>query len=259
MKKFLFLIIFFFILIINNSYAFEVKHEFKVYIGGFSATKTSYTYRIDDEKFFSDANVKTKGMFNTIYPYEAKYNSYGKRSKDDLVTLSYKYDAKSRFNHRTKELVYDNNGNPLYRLSSKNGEVKKIDLSKVKKVENSVDLQTVFAQLLLQIKEVKFCTSETKVFDGKKSYVVKFSDEGKEYIKKTKDLPYEGEAIKCSMFIDTMGQKREGLLWEISQDKPVNVWVLFDKNGIPFVAKIIVDETDLGALKVYSRKVDIKG
>ena len=124
MKKLLFLSAFF-CLFAGQADASGVTHDFTVFIGPFNASRTEFTYRLSPGEYEVKSTVRTAGIFDTLYPFKAEYATSGRIKGDELETASYKYKSQSRFNRRSKELVYDDKGNPLYRLSSKNDKSKK--------------------------------------------------------------------------------------------------------------------------------------
>lgn len=259
MKKFwlgLFLVLCF----VKSSEAFVVLHEFDVFVGKFNASRTSFVYSINDEEYAVNSEVKTYGTFDVLYPFQAIYSTAGQILKsNELMTRSYKYSSKSRFNRRAKELVYDEDGKPLYRISSKNDKEKKTVVNQGLNSKGTTDLQTVFAELSLQYHKYRFCDSRMEVFDGKRRFDVVFKDEGQEELKANKYSNIEGKASKCSMYIDSLGNKGDDLLWEISSDRPINFWIMeYGENGRPFIARAEIDETPYGAVRVYTKKVKVE-
>ena len=99
--------------------AFSVKHDFNVQIGPFDASRTNFEYILTPTEYQVKSTVETHGLFDSLYPFRADYETTGKINGDNMETLSYKYTSKSRFTNRSRELVYDQNGRPMYRLSSK--------------------------------------------------------------------------------------------------------------------------------------------
>ncbi|MDD4555895.1 MAG: DUF3108 domain-containing protein [Alphaproteobacteria bacterium] len=251
-------ILFFSCVFVKSTWAFTVDHDFDVFIGSFNASRTNFSYALSEKDYRIKSDVKTYGIFDKLYPFQAIYETTGKLVGEDLQTQSYKYRAKSRFNTRTKELVYDEQGNPIYRLSSKNEKQKKVDIDQAKNEKGTTDLQTVIAELVLQYNRFRFCDSKMEVFDGKRRYDVVFKDEGKEVLNKHKSSPYQGEAVKCSMYIDSLGEVGNDMLWELSSDKPVYFWVLEDEQGHPFIARIEIKSTPYGKLSVFARNVKIE-
>lgn len=245
---------------VKSAHAFSVMHEFDVFVGKFNASRTNFSYYLSDEEYSVKSNVKTYGMFDTIYPFQAIYSTTGKIiKKEELQTISYKYSAKSRFNRRTKELVYSDEGVPVYRLSSKNDKEKKSEINQDIDTKGTTDLQTVIAELVLQYNRFRFCDARMEVFDGKRRFDVVFKDEGEDTLAANKYSKFEGVATKCSMYIDNLGSKGGDLLWEISSDKPVYFWIMEQgEKKRPFIARIQINETKYGKVQVYTKSVKIE-
>lgn len=238
--------------------AFSVRHDFSVQIGPFDASRTNFEYALTPSEYRVESTVTTNGLFDALYPFRADYATTGKINGGNLETHSYKYKSQSRFSSRSRELVYDKNGMPLYRLSAKNGKEKKVDILPNPNNQNATDLQTVFAELARQYNRFKFCDSRMEVFDGKRRYDVIFKDEGKEQLN-DQALPYKGEAVKCSMYIDSLGSSGDDLLWDVTQDEPIYFWIMEDSaKKLPFIAKIEINSTPLGKLQVLTQNITIK-
>lgn len=237
--------------------AAEVSHEFKVFIGPFDASRTNFSYTLSPVSYSVKSDIKTAGFFDTLYPFKAKYFTDGKIKNNQFETAHYHYSSKTRFNNRRKELIYNDKGVPVYRISSKNDKQKKVKLEDIPNNADTTDLQTVFAELAKQYNELHFCDSRMQVYDGKRRFDVIFKDEGQEDISANEHSPYSGIASKCSMYIDKLGEKGDDLLWELTSDRPIYFWIL-EHQGKPFIARVLVKETPLGRLEVYTSKVSVK-
>lgn len=258
MRKTLFLILFF-CGFSAPARALTVEHDFTVILGVFNASDTHFRYSLTPNSYSVSSEVATAGIFDTLYPFKAVYSTTGRIKKKELETASYKYQSQSRFTKRTKELVYDDRGSPLYRLSSKNDKHKKVSIDQSLNGKDTTDLQTIFAKLARQYNEVKFCDSRMEVFDGKRRFDVIFKDEGEEKLTPDEYLKFSGSAIKCSMYIDKLNSKDDDLLWELTSRHPVYFWIMEDnKTKAPFIAKISVEDTPLGKLDVYAKNITVK-
>lgn len=243
----------------NTALAFSVEHDFTVILGPFDAAQTHFVYALNKDSYQVNSTVKTTGFFDTLYPFKANYSTTGKIVKNRFETTSYHYDSKSRFNKRSKELIYNDKGEPIYRLSTKNDKTKKVEIDQNPNNRDTTDLQTVFAELSRQYNKVKFCDSRQQVFDGKRRYDVIFKDEGRQQLTANKYTSLSGNAAKCSMYIDKLGAAGDDLLWELTQDRPIYFWLLEDeKSHKPYIAKISIDSTPLGRLEVYTTQVTVK-
>ena len=124
---------------------------------------------------------------------------------------------------------------------------------------HTTDLQTVIAEIIIQYSKMGFCNARLHVFDGKRSYDIVFNDEGKENIKANEFSSYQGEAVKCSFYADDLGQHSDDLIFQITPQNPVYVWILNDeKTHHPFIAKLEKPSTLLGKLVVYTQNVKFK-
>lgn len=251
------LILLFSALFCRTAGAFSVTHEFNIGIGPFDASRTRFSYTLEQQTFEINSSVKTFGVFDTLYPFKADYQTAGKISQNGLLPLNYRYKSQTRFNKRSKELVYDDAGTLLYRKSSKNGRSKKIDIPADDKNTGTTDFQTVFAKLARQYQKVRFCDSRMPVFDGKRRFDVIFKDEGTETLPQTENSPFSGEAAKCSMYIDKLKNDDDDMLMQISSERPIYFWIM-ERENKPFIARIHIDETPLGALDAYAADIQIK-
>ena len=259
MKKSLTIALFLSALWSNHANAATVTHDFAVRLGIFDASRTQFTYELRGKDYRVQSEVSTNGIFDTLYPFKAEYFTNGKIEGNKLRTESYKYKSRSRFNTRRKELIYNDKGEPIYRISAKNDKEKKVTIEQDVDNKGTTDLQTVVAKLALQYNQVKFCAARMEVFDGKRRYDVIFKDEGQDTLPATEKSPFSGPASKCSMYIDKLGEQGDDLLWELTKDRPIYFWIMQDKKTkVPFIAKIKIDDTPLGELEVHTTNVEIK-
>ena len=256
MKKILLITLFFFS---SSAHAFSIKHNFDVHVGAFNASKTSFEYELNKNNYAIKSDVKTFGLFDSLYPFNAEYSTTGKIKNEAFETSSYRYKSQSRFTNRSKELVYDDKGNPIVSITTKNNKEKKKDIEQQLSNKDTTDLQTVFAKLAAQFNQVKYCDSTMEVFDGRRRFNVIFKDEGQEELSETNLSPFKGLASKCSMYIDKLNENSDDLLWETTSQKPVYFWILRDKKtNHPFIAKIEVSDTPLGKILVYTTQITVK-
>ncbi len=236
-----------------------VEHDFTAILGVFNASDTKFTYALTPSDYAIRSEVKTAGLFDTLYPFKAVYSTTGNIKDKDFETTSYKYHSQSRFTKRTKELVYNDKGEPIYRLSSKNDKKKKVEITPDINNKDTTDLQTVFAKLAKQYNELKFCDSRMEVFDGKRRFDVIFKDEGQDELPPHELSPFAGPAAKCSMYIDKLNSKDDDLMWELTSKHPVYFWIMEDKEtNMPFIARVLVEDTPLGRLDVYTKNITVK-
>lgn len=258
MKKFttLFLITF---LLPSAVQAFSVQHDFFITIGAFDASITKFTYSLNQTDYQITSDVTTNGFFDSIYPFQAKYHTSGKITTSQMKTSAYGYESKSRFNTRSKLVFFNQNGEPLYQISSKNDKTKKREFKPSPTPADTFDLQTIFAKIALQYNTVGFCDSRLAVYDGKRRFDVIFKDVGTEELTQNEHSFYAGKANKCTMHIDKLLSEDDDTLWEFSANKPIYFWIARDtKTNYPFIAHIQIKDTPLGELNAYTTKISIK-
>ena len=235
-----------------------LEQELNVEIGIFDAAKVVMSYSLDDRLYNFSSKVETSGLFAKLYYFSALYSSNGSVKNDSFIAKDYNYISKSKSHTRTKKLVFDEQGNLIERISSKDKKEKKVDINLGDKHFDFHDLQSVFAYLTKQLKESKFCDMQKEVFDGKKTYKVTIKDEGNVIIN-DEDVNYKGDAKKCSLFIKRVDFEEDDLLFNTTAERPIYFWVVQDqKTLMPYVAKIEIDSTPLGKLKAYTTNVNIK-
>ena len=260
MKKFAFYLILF-TLLAHTTKAYQITHNTTAFLGPFNASDANFKYDIKPQSYLVQTNIKTNNIFGTVYPFSAEYKTTGTiKNKNKFITTSYKSTSKSRFNTRKKEMIYDKDGKPTYRISNKNSSNnKKVEILPPPDNIHTTDLQTVIAEMIVQFSKMNFCKARMHVFDGKKNFDIIFNDEGKEIITSNKYSPYEGEATKCSFYADDLGQKHDDLIFQITPQNPINVWIMHDKKtNLPFIAKLEKPSTILGKLTVYTKNIKIK-
>ena len=239
--------------------AHQVTHYATVFLGPFNASNADFSFSLSPQSYLIKTNIKTINFFGTVYPFTAQYKTTGNIDDNIFKTTSYQSDSKSRFNTRKKEMFYDENGRPTYRISNKNSSSKKTEILPPPDNVHTTDLQTVLAEVISQYTNFGFCNGRFHVFDGKKSFDIVFNDEGNENIEKNEYSPYHGKAVKCSFYADKLGQDLDDLVFQMTLENPVYVWILQDKKTHqPFIAKLVKNSTPLGKLEVYTKNIKIK-
>lgn len=239
--------------------ALSVKHHLNATIGPFNASTAEFEYRLGNNDYAIQSTIRTNGLFDTLYPFEATYSTTGRIKNQNMETTSYKYKSKSRFSRRTKEMIYNEKGEPVYSVSTKNKKEKIKDIIPTPNNQDTTDLQTVIAEIAKKYNDVHFCESKMQIFDGKRRFDVIVEDEGKEQLTESKDFPFSGMAAKCSMFIDKLGSKGDDLLWQLTSDKRIYFWIMQEeKTSAPFIARVYIKDTPLGEMNVYTSKIEVK-
>ena len=258
MKKIIMVLSIAYLSMASNALAFSVKHELFVTIGMFDASSTSFEYGFDKNKYHLISDVKTSGFFDTMYPFNATYTTSGNIVKNKFQATTYKYTSQSRSSKRSREIVFDNKGNPIASIGLKDGKENKKEITETFPDKDASDLQTVFAMMAKQYSSLGFCEGRLAIFDGKRRFDVIFQDDGESTLEESPLSPFKGKAHKCLMTIDKLSEQTDDLLWKITEKQPIHLWIMRDKKtNIPFIARIEIKNTILGRLIAKTTKVTI--
>jgi len=81
---------------------------------------------------------------------------------------------------------------------------------------------------------------------------------GGDDLPKAGNSPYYGSAVKCLMYIDKLKEEGDDLLWKMTSESPVYIWIMEDAAGrAPFIARIKIENTPLGEMNVYTTKIEV--
>ena len=256
MKKVLFLALFLFFT--GDCMAASIKQQMDVRIGVFDAARITLNYNNDNERYRISALVQTANLFNTLYPFSATYESNGRLIDNHIKPELYQTQSKTRNHVRGKKIFYNNAGIAYKKATFKDKKHKEVPIVGVSKTANAGDMQTIFAILIQQFAEKNNCSLVREVHDGKKHYKVHATDKGVQ--QRYFDVSQKEEkAHLCTIYVENLADNNDNILWEVSAEKPIKLWVKKDAQTLmPFILEIAIDSTPLGALKVTPRVNDNK-
>lgn len=255
-KNFFFIIT---LLYTANASAFSVEHDFLVHIGAFDAAKVNFTYQLNPKDYGIRSQVSTNGFFNTIYPFVAQYDTSGTIQNDKMITRDYQYISRSRFKTRSKQVIFDNSGQPISQIVVTNDKKKTRDFKPSPTPADTFDLQTIMMKIAYQYNKFGFCASDMAVYDGKRRFDVEVTDLGYEDITANEYSSFAGSANRCSMHIKKNLSEDDDTLWEFASNKPIDFWIMRDtKSNHPFIVRIKIKDTPLGELNAYATKLNIE-
>lgn len=243
----------------KNVDAVEILQKMDIKIGVFDAGHMDFWYKdVEENKFMIKTNIKTTNFFGSVYPFVGKYASRGMFDVDKAIASVYENSTESRNHIRTKTILYDEKGVAYLRLSSKDDSKKEFPIKNVPKSADAADLQTIFAELVNKFAKSRRCTLEREVYDGKKHYKAIAEDVGIEnryFDWKKSTVP----SYKCSLFIKNLKKNNDNILWDVTAETPINIWLGVDEEtNLPYVLEIKIDSTPLGALQVIPSNMNTK-
>lgn len=258
MAKKIFLLLVFFILSVGRAEALSLRQKMDVEIGIFDAARIEFSFQSDKQQFDIATEVKTANLFDTLYPFYGKYNSLGKIKVIRILPEVYQTYTKTRHHIRTKKILYDIKGRGYKRISSKDEKISEAAITNVPISADAADLQSVFADLMNIFWRTQSCQLEREVYDGKKHYKVIVKNDGQEksYFSWRQK---EENAYRCLVYIENLRDNNDNILWEVSADKPIKLWIGQDeRTKMLFVLQIVIDSTPLGMLQVTPTMLEIK-
>lgn len=230
------------------------RQEFMVEAGVFDAAKVSIDFNQFDDKYVIATEVQTANVFGSLYPFWAKYEARGSLKKNDVVPLFYLTKTKTRNHQREKKIFYDKNGVAYKRVSKKDDKESQKMINNVPKSSDAADLQSVLAELMIGWRKTKSCNLEREIYDGKKHYKVIVEDKGIEN-RWFDFLDKKQNTHKCSVYIKNLKENNDNILWDVSADKPINMWIYENKeSGFFEIYEINIDKTMVGSIVVYPLK-----
>ncbi len=235
-------------------YCFDVgaigfKQNFNVRVGVFDAATVMIGFEDENNQYQIKAEVKTANFFGGIYPFFGVYKANGRLLNDVVLPLVYETKTETRSNTRTKKILYQN-GRAYKRISSKNGKFNEVEIKNIPSTSDVSDLQTVFAELISNFSKNRDCTITREIYDGKKHYKVIAESRGFEnrwfdYLNKNEN------AYRCSVYIENLRDNNDNVLWDVSAETPINLWLGVDNGkNLPKILEISIDSTPLGGVQI---------
>lgn len=243
------------LLLAKESFALGLSQKMNVHIGVFDAATITLDYQEKDGRFDINTVVKTANLFDTLYPFTAHYMSKGKMSDVKMVPEIYETKTKSRNHTRNKKIFYNDKGLAYKRISGKDNKIKEFPITGVSKTASAADLQSVFAELIHQFAQNGKCNMVREIHDGKKHYNMISKSKGKQ--RHFFDFYNKDDTAElCIVYIENLADNNDNILWDISAERPINLWVKQDeKTKMPIILEIGIDSTPLGALKTVPTSI----
>jgi len=240
---------------------------YEVYAGGVHAVQSTLDIETtSDDRYNVSMGAKTRGFLGKLAPWSGTFESKGWRVNDDMLrpelhrsiatwrgeaeTKDYKYAKDGTF----KSLIIDEHDKPA--------ETRKTD---AKLTNGTTDAFTATLMMLEAYNKTGKCEGTSLVFDGKRSFDLKFVHKKTEELTASRYNIYEGTAAKCTAeVIPREGkwyEKPRGWLsiQEQGRDKGTmpTLWIAQIEEGAPAIPVKVLVKTDYGAL--FMHLVEHKG
>ena len=159
MNKFL---VFFFIFVVNTSYANNFSAEYKVSTTGIKIGYFSWSLNISDDVYQTKINLKNSGIFSSLYKFEGNYLSVGVIENNIFKTKTYNQFWKTKKKIRIVKMSFDDYLIELKQKPTEN-EVARVNLE---------DLYLYFDPITSFI-NILNGENEVKTIDGRRIYTLK--------------------------------------------------------------------------------------
>lgn len=233
-------------------HAYSSTQIFEIDAGLMGPAEGKIAYTADSDSYDISASVTARGLIEKLYGYEGRFHAKGDVKNDKPVASLYEYVSVAGGNERRKTVIMDKHGVPQQRLTLRKGRNKNVALQPPAFDFDAPDMLSVFFALVKQFQTRRFCDLRQTVFDGKKHYIVSFTDQGKTTPDDLKIRP-TGDVWQCAMQIRPLDEEDEDLLWKTTAKTPILFWIVKDqKNNLPYIAKIQIDSTPVGRIKAYN-------
>ncbi len=252
------------VLSVKLASAYTLEQKFNLYAGGLHGVTGSINITEDNGSYDIKTSTTTHGLIGFLYPATIIYSSNGKLNNGDFIPKLYSTETIVRKSTKEKKVLYDANGIATTKINIKKGITSETDLKDDPKAKDAIDFQTVFAKLLWSYGKNNNCNTQMNVFDGKRRFVVKFTDKGDEKIPANNYSNFSGNARLCEMDITPEdGYPDNSWFWyrngEKGKQSPVKYWLtkIGDKK-IPALVRMEIDSNGFGAIIAHLAEYNIR-
>ena len=156
------IIFFILIFLFTNVHSSEFNAEYSVSAAGIKIGKFTWDLRIDDDKYFTEINLKNSGFFSPLYKFNGQYFSKGTIEDNKFRSTEYKQYWETKKKIKTVEMHFEPYPIKLVQ-KPKEGEYSRVDLDSL---TDYFDPITSFINILNG-------SNEAKTIDGRRIYVMK--------------------------------------------------------------------------------------
>ena len=227
---------------------------YQVYAGGIHAVEADVTMDVTPGGRYSLVlNAKTRGLLGSLAPWHGTFETHGWAAKDGTrQPEQHKSTTTWREEEEIKDYLYARNGN-FKSLTidehNKSPAVQEIDPSIT---QETTDALTAALMVFENYNQEGMCEGESKVFDGKRSFLQTFTHQAETPLKSSKYNIYEGIAAECIVEVTPLEGKwhKKPRGWMSIQEQGreqgsmPTVWIASMAEGQPAVPVKIRVKTD---------------
>ncbi|MBU6235692.1 MAG: DUF3108 domain-containing protein [Alphaproteobacteria bacterium] len=220
----------------------EFQLQYAMYTGGFDVVTVDGSFKHTASTYDLELLAYTKGLLGTLAPWKGELNTTGKYGKKGTYTPSkHRFSSWWRRKEERTTFLYDKSGNfKSMEIVEEDGNVIN-ELPDPALAKGTHDMLTALAIMLKQYEKTGSCSVSVPSFDGKRRFLMKFTDTGDATIKPSRYSIYEGTARTCTIEIVPDGglwhEKPRGWMTVQEQSKAGNklpkLWIAKPAQDIP--------------------------
>jgi len=234
---------------------------YQVYAGGIHAVEADVTMDVTPGGRYSLVlNAKTRGLLGSLAPWHGTFETHGWADKD---TARQPEQHKSTTTWRDEEEIKDY-------LYHRDGQFKSLTIDEHDKppaiqdidpdlTAGTIDILTAALKVFENYNQEGACEGESKVFDGKRSFVQKFAHKAEVPLQSSKYNIYEGIAAECTVEVIPLKGKwyKKPRGWMSIQEQGrekgtmPTLWLASLSEGAPAIPVKIRVKTDYGTLFMH--------
>lgn len=159
----IFFFIFFIISVGVKSNEFEIRYNVKT--SGVVIGKLKWNLKIKGDKYISEINLESSGIFSALYNFHGEYHANGILKDNIFETQEYKQKWKTKQKSRTIEISFDNY-------------IKKLSQDPVEKEKSRIDLYELFKYFdpTSSFLSILNGAKSVNTIDGRRIYTMKKSE-----------------------------------------------------------------------------------
>lgn len=228
-----------------------MRATYEVYFGGLHILSAQSEFAPEQSRYAVTAKAQTRGILDVFFGWHGETRSAGRFDNDRAVPGKHTNFGWRGDEQRSVILTYGPNGEVTSTRIDPAPDPDEVTALPENAEAGTIDPLTVLAQLSRTMSEAGTCDGEFAVFDGRRRYDLRVTDQGMESLPPTSYSIFSGEARRCRIEYAMLGGERKdpSKYSKTARDRVVYVArPLKDGPAIPVALKI---ETDFGTLMAH--------
>lgn len=235
-----------------------MRATYEVYFGGLHILSAESEFAPETRRYAVTAKAETRGILSVFFGWRGETRSAGRFDGRRAVP-----DRHTNFGWRGDEqrsviLTYGPDGEVTETRIDPAPDPEEVTALPEDAETGTIDPLTVIAQVSRTMSQTGTCDGEFAVFDGRRRYDLRVSDQGMETLPATSYSIFSGEARRCRVEYAMLGGERKdpSKYSKTARDRVVYVArPVKDAPAIPVALKI---ETDFGTLMAHLTGVETR-